>query len=93
MYLKAGTSGLRYIPLPSSISYTLYLVKGQAYVAGGKGWTTSDNKIATVVKKTGKITGKKQGTTTVQNDSTIYTVKGKSETIKFPKVTNKKADS
>ncbi len=55
-------------------AYTIYLVKGQAYTAGGKDWKTDASKIATVVKKTGKITGKKQGTTTVQNADTTYTV-------------------
>ncbi|MCR5002276.1 MAG: Ig-like domain-containing protein, partial [Lachnospiraceae bacterium] len=39
-----------------------------------KGWETADEKVATVGKNNGKITGKKTGTVTVQNETTLYTV-------------------
>ena len=55
-------------------AYKLYLVKDQSFTAGGKGWTTTDKGTAAVVAKTGKITGKKTGTATVENDTTVYTV-------------------
>ena len=55
-------------------AYKLYLVKGQTFAAGGKGWTTSDKTIANVAKNNGKITAKSNGTATVTNDTTEYTV-------------------
>lgn len=55
-------------------AYKLYLVKGQTFAAGGKGWTTTDKTIANVAANTGKITAKKAGTATVANDTTEYTV-------------------
>ncbi len=55
-------------------AYKIYLVKGQTFTAGGKGWTTSDTAVAGVAKSSGKITGKKTGTAEVANDTTAYTV-------------------
>jgi len=55
-------------------AYKLYLVKGQTFTAGGKGWTTSDKTIANVAANTGKITAKGKGTAIVTNDTTEYTV-------------------
>jgi len=55
-------------------AYKLYLVKGQTFTAGGKGWTTTDKKVANVAAKTGKITAKSNGTATVTNETTEYTV-------------------
>ena len=55
-------------------TYKLYLVKGQTFTAGGKGWTTSDKTIANVAANTGKITAKGKGTAIVTNDTTEYTV-------------------
>ena len=55
-------------------AYKLYLVKDQTFTAGGKGWTTTDKGTAAVAANTGKITGKKTGTATVENDTTVYTV-------------------
>lgn len=82
-------------------AYELYLVKGQTFTAGDRGWSSSAPKVAAVAKNSGKITAKGAGTATISNPEqeiivstkgVTYITKGKVETIKFPKVINNRTD-
>ncbi len=56
------------ITTPGSGKASIYLVKGQSYVAGAGTWTSDDKSVASVDKK-GKITGKGKGKTVVRNSA------------------------
>ncbi|MBR6328880.1 MAG: hypothetical protein IKR68_04440 [Lachnospiraceae bacterium] len=53
----------------------IYMVKGQKSELGKGSWTSDKKDVVSVAKKSGKVTAKKEGTATIANGDTKYTVR------------------